>query len=158
MVIYYSYSKNTEKYAKELAGILQAEAFELKETKRRSGVAGFLSGGFQTLMKKESLVEALPDISACKEIYVCMPIWVGNVPPAVRYFLNRGDFAGKTVNLLITCGSATEMEGYRQNAEKTFKDAGCVTGAVLGFVCPMKKKEAAASEDIKEQLSAMLQK
>ena len=156
MIIYYSYTKNTEKYAKELSAALNDTVFELKEKNPRKGFFGFISGCYQAIAKKEVETESLPDISGDERIYVCTPIWAGGMAPAVRTFLNRTDLKDKETNVLITCRSAADMDNYKTAVLSEFEKSGAKPGRALGFVSS--SKQPADAETIRELLSAMLEK
>ena len=133
MVIYYSWKGRTKAYARELAALRKDTVFELIEKKKRSGILGFISGGFQSITKKESPVEKMPDLNNINEIYICSPVWASGITPAVRYFINHAALAGITVNFILTCANILKHEDYRKSALEALDGVQAKPGAVYVF-------------------------
>jgi len=138
MVIYYSWKNHTRAYAGALAAIKNDTAFELKEQKKRSGIPGFISGGFQSAAKRELPPAAMPDLGKAGEIYVCTPIWASGITPVIRYFLKHAKLQGVTVNFLLTCANISGIDAYKKSAFDALNGTGAVPGAAYVFACPGK--------------------
>ena len=113
LVAYFSASGTTAKLAKDLAGAVDADLYEIKpavpytkadlnwmDSKARSTVE----------MKDKSSRPAIADRDAHAEdydvIFVGFPIWWYVAPTIINTFLESYDFSGKKVVLFATSGSS----------------------------------------------------
>ena len=120
LVAYFSASGTTAKLAKDLAGAVDADLYEIKpavpytkadlnwmDPKARSTVE----------MKDKSSRPAIADRDAHVEdydvIFVGFPIWWYVAPTIINTFLESYDFSGKKVVLFATSGSS----GFGQTAQ-----------------------------------------
>ncbi len=120
LVAYFSASGTTAKLAKDLAGAVGADLYEIKpavpytkadlnwmDSKARSTVE----------MKDKSSRPAIADRDAHVEdydvIFVGFPIWWYVAPTIINTFLESYDFSGKKVVLFATSGSS----GFGQTAQ-----------------------------------------
>ena len=140
MVVYYSRKGHTRAYALELAALSNDTAYELIERKNRSGFFGALSGGVQSILKKEAEVTEMPNLDKTNEIYICSPIWASGIAPAARYFINHAPLKDIKVNFLLTCAKIDQHEEYRKAAHESLKETGAEEGAAYVFACPMKEE------------------
>jgi len=89
---------------------------EIIDMKKRSGICGFLIGGRDALMRKETKInEIKKDPSKYDLIIVGSPLWAGNMAPAIRTYLNKYKADIKSVAFFATSGSS--------NQEKIFEEA-----------------------------------
>jgi hypothetical protein len=114
MVVYFSWSGNTKAYAEELAKKIGLTTFRLKEKTEREGRISFIKGCFQGVMKKETQVIEMPNISSYNELFVCTPVWAAGPAPAIRYFLNNAEIKNKKINFLFTYGGMTEPDIFKK--------------------------------------------
>jgi flavodoxin len=107
-VVYYSLDGNTAAAARELANILHADVYELKEkNSKRRGALNFMKSGMQaTFNFRTRLVDDFKkQIAAYDTVYIGTPVWAGKSTPAVNAFINRADLAGKDVYIYFLCAS-----------------------------------------------------
>jgi len=154
MVIYFSYKGHTEAYARELASLCKDKAFKLTEKKKRSGFMGFISGGFQSITKKETPVNEMPDLSKENVIYLCSPIWASRITPAIRYFINHASLKGIKVNFLLTCAAIDKHEDYRNEALSALNETEAEPGAAYVFACSA--KDAVDTEIIRNHIKKVI--
>ncbi|MCL2463006.1 MAG: hypothetical protein FWF44_10095 [Defluviitaleaceae bacterium] len=156
MVIYYSKSGKTKVFAEELSKIVKKSLFDLAEKRPHVGIIGSVIGGWESLRKKESEVKYLPDFKGVKKVYVCTPIWAGQMAPSVRYLMNHAKWAGIEVNVLTTCRSVSSCQKYADSILDAFAAKGCVRGKAYGFVTA--GKTPIDRQAIKEQMEQMITK
>jgi len=150
VILYYSRSSKTKIFAEALGELLSQPVHELV-----CDLNGYT--GIKFLFKAVPLVftgkvypvsnmpEAVPD-----EIYLCCPVWGGQMASPAKYFLDKMDLKGKTVNILLTAG--TPVEKYRQNALNYLtKNISCNPGEAYIFTSHKPEKEI-----IKEQLRDLM--
>ena len=144
MVIYFSRSKKTEVFAKVLGETKNLPLFELRSELNEMPTFRFVLKALGlTLRGKSYTVDKMPD-NLPEEIFVCSPVWGGNVAPTVKYFLQNADIANVKVNILLTASMPTDK--YVKNAEKLLEKTTCLAGNVCIFATS--SKEALPDADI----------
>ena len=131
MVIYFSRSKKTEVFAKVLGEIKNAPSFELRSDLNEMPTFRFILKALWLAIRGKSfpvneMPKELPEV-----IYVCSPVWGGNVAPPVRYFLQNAELANITVNILLTASMPTDK--YTKNATELLAKTSCIAGKVCIF-------------------------
>lgn len=139
LVAYFSATGTTEKRAKELAGALDADIYEIEPVKpytsedlnwddkesRSSIEANDRSS------RPEIGVEPL-DVSEYDIIYLGFPIWWYIAPRIVKTFLEAHDFSGKTIIVWATSGGSglgkTVSELEESAPYATFIEGGMANG------------------------------
>jgi len=134
MVIYYSWSGNTEAYAEALAKKKGLPLFQLEEKNLRksSGKLSFVKACVQGITKKKIEVVSLPEIAGCDELFICTPVWADGPAPAVRYFLDQARLEGKKINFLFTYGSS-DPAVFEKNTLALLDGKGCTAGNTYAF-------------------------
>jgi hypothetical protein len=87
-----------------------------------------------------------------QEIYLCAPIWGGQVLGAPKFFLENADLKDTTVNLLLT--ASVPVEKYKNTALEFLKKIPCKSGKVYIFAAS--EKVPPEIETIKEQLRELI--
>ena len=150
MVVYFSRSKKTEVFAKELAALENMPLFELRSELNEMStfrlIFKVLSLGIRG---KSSPVYEMPG-SYPEKIYVCSPVWAGGLAPPVKYFLQNADLAKTEVNVLLTASTPTDK--YVKEADTFLKSIACIHGNTNIFATSMKVMPEAdvVREHIKE--------
>ncbi|MBS3816310.1 MAG: flavodoxin [Candidatus Thermoplasmatota archaeon] len=121
LVVYYSRTGNTEDVGEQIARRLDCETLKVSDKKERSGVTGYLKGGWDAWRGKKTEIEMMEeDISDRDLIIVGTPVWAGNPSPAVRTYLSRKKSDIDDIAFYCTCGGS----GY----EGTFEAMEKITG------------------------------
>lgn len=103
LVVFYSWTGNTEAVAEELGSVLQGKVVRLEETKERKPGFGFAMAAMYAIFGAKSKLKPLSLPSGeFDTIFVGTPIWASASTPAVNTFLSRFDFKGKKVYLFFT--------------------------------------------------------
>lgn len=88
LVVYYSFSGNTERVARDLAAQLGADLAAIHEPERRRGWRGYLRAAMDSVMERPAM---LGDLDKHPRDYaltvIGTPIWAGKMTPAVRTYL-----------------------------------------------------------------------
>ena len=126
LVAYFSASGVTARVAKEIAGAVGADLYEILPEKTYT--AADLNW---TDKKSRSTIEmndpacrpamdgAKPELALYDTIFVGFPIWWGVEPRVVDTFLDSGDFSGKTMIPFATSGGSG-MTQAQKHLEKTY--------------------------------------
>ena len=157
IVVYYSWSGNTEVAAGVLASAVKAKKLELKETKKRKLPWVYVVGGFQAITGARSkLTQENFNLKGIDTVFVCSPIWASSPVPAVNTFLAKADLKGKKVLGLFILGDDKPPKKAFKNLEaKVLKKDGIFGGATF-LQSPEKEKLPAAA--VKTLVSGWLKK
>lgn len=128
LVIYFSKTGTTEKYAQVLAQMKSDSICELT-SKNPSG--GNVMGAIKSVFKREEPVSKMPDISNESTIYLCSPVWGGGFPPVMLYFVNHGDLKDKEIKLLTT--SLSGRDEYLSAFQKQLELVGAKLSKGISF-------------------------
>ena len=114
LVAYFSASGATETKAKELAGVIGADTYEIvpaerytKEDLDWTNRKSRSSVEMNDKAFRPALAETEHDFSAYDMIYVGFPIWWYTAPTIINTFLETFDFSGKTIMLFATSGGSS---------------------------------------------------
>ena len=152
MVIYFSRSRKTEVFAKVLGEMKGLPLFELRSELNEMPNFRFMLKALRlALFGKTFSVDRMPE-SLPEEIFVCSPIWGGNVTPPVKYFLQHAKLKDVRVNILLTASMPTD--NYIKKAEKLLENTSCLAGNVCIFAT--NSKEAPDEDLIREHLKEAL--
>ena len=115
LVVYYSRTGSTRKVAEYITKQLGADMEAIIDMKKRSGVGGFVLGGKDSLMRKETEIsEIKKDPSKYELVIVGSPIWAGNMPPAIRTYLNKYKANIKSVAFFATSGGSSQVKIFEE--------------------------------------------
>jgi len=122
LLVFYSYTGNTEALAKTLAAVESADATEIKDVVRPGKLKAYFSGCFAAIRGKAWPIKYLDtDLLAYDRIILMSPVWAGNPPPAVNTFLARLP-EGKSIFVKMVSGSG--HSSCRERIEITVKARG----------------------------------
>ena len=136
MIFYYTYQQKTKIFANSLSQVLTMPTYELDAEINKKKGFGFMVKALSLVFgRKTSPVLNMPS-SVPGQIYVCSPIWGGNIAPPAKFFLENTNLQNTTVNLVLTASAPTER--YKQNALKYLSNIGCNVGDVYLFMTSSK--------------------
>jgi flavodoxin len=105
LIVYYSRSGNARFVAQTIAAEIGADIEEVIDLKKRSGVLGFFSGGFDARRGKETKIAPTTKLPAGYDlIIVGTPVWAGRPTPAITTYLKKNDLSGKKVAIFFAQG------------------------------------------------------
>lgn len=111
LVVYYSRTGTTAKVGRAIADRLGCRAEEIIDTRKRTGIFGFLVGAYHAYKKKLTEIEEPECNPASYDLVVVgTPVWAGTVTPAVRTYLHRTRNRLPPVAFFLTTGG-TGIEG-----------------------------------------------
>ncbi|MCT4634239.1 MAG: hypothetical protein N4A76_16135 [Firmicutes bacterium] len=128
LIVYHSVQGHTEKVAKLIAEILNADIKKINQNQKSSGSAIMRTPRILAQMYGlQNLDTSWIDIDEYDTILIGSPCWMYKVTPPVIDFVKANDFSNKKVGLFITHGG-----DYGQTSEK-FKDL-LSAGQYLGML------------------------
>lgn len=123
LVIFYSYTGNTRRFAQGLAKKESADITEVKEVSRPGRVKAYLVGCIAALRGKSWRIQPPGvDLAAYDRLILLSPVWAGNPPPAVNALLEQLP-VGKSV--FVKMVSASGKSECRDRLELIAKSKGC---------------------------------
>lgn len=134
LVVYYSRSGNTSKIAHEIADSLECDVEEIKDTKKRSGIIGWLKSANDA--RKQSLTTIEPirfESSQYDLLIIGTPIWAGHVSTPVRTYIHQHQANFNNVAFFCTAGG--------DNVGGTFIDMTDLSGITPVATLGVKAKE-----------------
>jgi len=153
MIFYYTRSKKTKIFAEALGEVLQKPVYELESDLNGKSTFGFLFTALGLSFGGKGYPVSNMPASVPDEIFLCGPVWGGQMVGPTRYFLENANLADTTVNLLLT--ASVPVDKYRRKALDYLNRIPCKPGKALIFATS--DKVEAEPETIKEQLREMLQ-
>ena len=137
LVAYFSARGITARVAKNLAGAIGADIFEIKpvelytiedlnwnNSKSRSSVE------MNDEKSRPAIAEKISDISAYDKIFLGFPIWWYTAPRIINTFLESADFSGKEIILFATSGGST-LRGIANKLKKSCNGAEILEGRMM---------------------------
>lgn len=90
LVVYYSRTGNTKKVATAIANGFKCDIEEIKDTKNRSGIWGWLMSGRDASKKLlTNIKDVEKDLDSYDIVIIGGPIWAWNLSAPVRTFLSK---------------------------------------------------------------------
>ena len=106
LVVYYSRTGNARFVAETIAAEIGADTEEVIDLKKRSGVFGFLSGGFAARRGKQTQIAPTKKSAADYDLIIAStPVWAGRPSPALATYLKKNDLSGKKVAVFLVQGA-----------------------------------------------------
>lgn len=158
LVVYYSYSKNTESVAKRIAALIDADLYEIR-TKKAYPSDPFktseISNDERKSDKLPELVDDLPNISDYDVIFVGSPIWNGYMSTPLESYFKQTDFSGKTIVPFCTSMGSGE-KGYLSDLKDRAKDPKKI-GELINIQFPANAQpNAFTEEELDEKLKTWI--
>jgi flavodoxin len=130
LVVYYSWTGNTEVAAKAIAAETSAELRALKEAKERRKASGFLSAAFGALTgSKASLKDPDYSTDAYDTIFIGTPIWAIHSTPPINTWIYNASLLNKNVYLFTTNASGKSQLVIDSLSKRVLKKGGTVHGS-----------------------------
>lgn len=110
LVVYYSMTGNTARVARDLAARLNADIESIVDRSHGVGFAGYLVAAYHAYRRAPAPIGAMQrDPSGYAVTVIGTPVWVGQMTPAVRAYLQRMKGRSGKVAFFITSGG-TDIE------------------------------------------------
>lgn len=111
LVVFYSRTGTTKRIGEALAQLLASDREELVDTKKRSGLLGFLSAGRDAQAKKlTTLADVKHDPATYDLVILGTPIWGGTLSSAMRAYISANKSKFKRVAFFCTQGGTRNKQ------------------------------------------------
>lgn len=118
LVAYYSRTGTTKLVAQELASRLGADIEEIKDTKSRKGLWGWLGAGRDASKKSKTTIGPLLfDPSGYDLVVLGTPVWAWNMTPAIRTYILQNRDRFRKVAFFCTMGKNGDAKTFAGMAE-----------------------------------------
>jgi len=118
LVVYYSRSGNTRKVATAISNGLKCEIEEIKDTKKRTGLWGWLMTGRDGAKKLLTKIKDIEkDLGSYDIVIIGGPIWSWNLSSPVRTFLSQYAEQIKSAAFFCTEGGSGDKRAFRSMEE-----------------------------------------
>lgn len=154
LVIYWSYTGNTERVAQEAARYLAADIEKLNDTTDWSGLKGEIIRSAKAATKSgtDNLQPIEHDLAAYDNVIVMSPFWGPTVTPTVRSFLRQ--YGEKISNLwLVVTYGYSKFDACKKEVTKMGLDLRGMFGVKFGIA---KKGSEPGPGDYEDGLHAFL--
>ena len=147
VICYFSATGNTERVAKELSSILDADIFEIepvvKYTSEDLDWTNKQSRSSVEMNDENSRPEVknkLENINEYKDIIIGFPVWWYKEPTIIDTFIEENDLTNKNVYIYVTSGSST-FGGSLKHLKEKYKDINFISGKTLNKIDEEEIKE-----------------
>ncbi|MBZ9571708.1 flavodoxin [Methanobrevibacter sp. TMH8] len=115
LVTYYSRTQTTARVAKEIQKKLNCDIEEIIDINKRSGVIGYLKGGYDAMKSKPAKIKPIEkNPSEYDLVIVGTPVWASTMAPAILEYLKENKEKFNDVSFFCTCGGS----GYDKTLAK----------------------------------------
>jgi flavodoxin len=150
LVVYYSKTGNTKRMAEQIARGLSADIEEITDTKKRSGIMGFILGGRDAAKKKETEINEIKRNPSDYDLVVIgSPVWAGAMTPAVRTYLNKYKNDIKSLAFFASAGGSVP--------DKIFKDVENITGKEPTAITGVSRSELKSDDTFNAKISSFVE-
>lgn len=119
--MYYSRSGVTADLGRAVQDELGGDLEEIKDTRNRSGIMGYLRSGMEAALKKQAKIHPpRHEAMAYDLVVIGTPVWSHNMSTPVRAYLEQYKASFKACAFFTTCGST--------GASKTLLDMESLSG------------------------------
>lgn len=89
LVVYYTRTENSKKIADEIAVKLGCETDQIIDKRNYAGMIGYIKAFVYSLMNSKTEIEYEKDPSDYDVIVIVAPVWLKNIPPAIRTYAEK---------------------------------------------------------------------
>jgi flavodoxin len=123
LIVYYSWTGNTEAVAKELQQKISGDLAAIDEVKQRMPGIGFAGAAVSALMGLKSKVKPMNfSLKGYDNIIIGGPMWASRTVPAINTFISEADLTNKNVYVFVTLGDdkapQKAIDSLRKRIEK----------------------------------------
>lgn len=103
LVVYYSWTGNTEVVAREIQKLAGADLKKIEEIKHRKSGIGFAGAGLSALLGIKSKLKTMNfSLKGYQNIFLGGQVWASRSTPAINTFISKTNFKNKKVYLFLT--------------------------------------------------------
>jgi len=118
LVVFYSRTGTTKKVGNLISEKLSCDLEEIFDTKKRSGILGFIKSGKDAMRKKLTILKEIdknPDLYDL--VIIGTPIWASNMSTPIRTYISENKDKFKNVAFFCTEGSKGGVKCFKNMEE-----------------------------------------
>lgn len=151
LVVYYSYTGNTELVANTVAAEIGADTLKLEDAEKHGKLKVYFAGSFAAMGGKSWPIKTVNVLlKDYDRVFIGAPVWAGKAAPEINAYIEQAELQGKSVVLFVTMGgneSAKAIQDLTAKVEikgaKVVSSFSVKTGGVKKDGIAAKAKEAA---------------
>ncbi|MCL2203576.1 MAG: hypothetical protein FWB88_06525 [Defluviitaleaceae bacterium] len=128
MIFYYTRTRKTQVAAQALHEITGLDLYGLDADINNDTGLRFAFRAIKSVISAKGCPVGNMPKAVPGEIYLCGPIWAGEMAGPLKYFIRNVDVSGTKVHLLLTGRQPSEQN--RERAVKVLTQAGCQPGNI----------------------------
>ena len=149
LVVYYSYTGNTEIVAKALAEDLKADVLKIEDAQTPSKFKAYISGGIAARNEKGWPIKTVNVLlKEYDRVFVGAPIWWGKAAPEINSYIEQTDFKGKSVVVFVTMGGSKADEAINALCTKIEAKGGKIVSSFSVKTGGVKKEDLPAKAKV----------
>jgi flavodoxin len=145
LIVYYSYTGNTELVAKTVAAEINADTLKIEDVEKPGKLKAYFSGSFAAMRGKAWPIKTVNVLlKDYDRIFIGAPVWAGKAAPEINAYIGQAELKGKSVVLFVTMGGSDSAEAIKDLTAKVEAKGGKVVSSFSIKTGGTKKDEIAA--------------
>jgi len=145
LIVYYSYTGNTELVAKTLAGILNADVIGIEDVTKPTQDQAYREGKTASLEGKAWPIKPFnTDWSGYNRIFVGSPVWFGRPTPEFNAFIEQVRLTGQSVVVFVTLGGGSPDSAIQAMTRQVTAQGGTVVSSFFVRTAKVTKDDIVA--------------
>ena len=114
LIVYYSYTGNTELVSKTMATELKADVLKIEDAQTPSKFKAYIKGAFAARKGESWPIKTVNiPLKDYDRVFIGGPIWWGRVAPELNGYVEQADLKDKSVILFVTMGGSEPAEAIK---------------------------------------------
>ena len=123
LVVFYSRTGTTRLVAQKIAEMVKGDIEEIRDTKNRAGIIGFLRSGYESARRKLTVIaETKYDPVQYDLVVIGTPVWAGNISPPTRTYMAKNKEKIKKVAFFCTLSMKDAPNIFKEMTEACQKE------------------------------------
>ncbi len=145
LIVYYSYTGNTELVAKTVAAEINADLLKIEDVEKPGKLKAYFSGSFAARRGKAWLIKPVNVLlKDYDRIFIGVPVWAGKAAPEINAYIEQAELKGKSVVVFVTMGGSKSDEAIQSLTAKVEAKGGKVASSFSVKTGGTKNEEIAA--------------
>jgi flavodoxin len=114
LIVYYSYTGNTELIAKTMATELKADLLKIEDAQTPSKFKAYIKGAFAARKGEPWPIKTVNVLlKDYDRVFIGGPIWWGRVAPSLNGYVEQADLKDRSVIVFVTMGGSEPAEAIK---------------------------------------------
>ncbi|MDD5492977.1 MAG: flavodoxin [bacterium] len=142
LIVYYSYTGNTELVAKTIASEISADILKVEDAEKTGKLKIYFSGSFAAKRGKSWPIKTINVLlKDYDRIFIGAPVWAGKAAPEINAYIEQAELKGKPVVVFVTMGGSKSDEAIQGLSDKIKAKEGKVVSSFSVKTGGIKKEE-----------------